>query len=147
VPTVRYNELEEAFAFVSFGPPMDHAAFISLDTGTIYCTSESMPLDEEVPDDLKTSDRYIAIPHKNELDLGKSLVLRFVAQELPDKAEQVGGFFRGKGAYARFKDLLQSLGIVETWYAFEAAAAERALRDWCAEYDIEIVEQSDVPSA
>lgn len=145
--TVRYNDLEEAFGFVSFGPPMDNAAYISLDTGTIYWTSESTPLDEEVPDDLETSDRYIAIPHKNDLDLGTDLVLRFVVQELPDQADRVGGFFRRAGAYARFKDLLESEGLLERWYTFEAEASERALRDWCVENDIQIAEQSDVPSA
>ena len=142
---VRYDELEEAFAFFSSGPPMGNAAYVSLDTGTIYWTSEFAPLDEEVPDDLEISERYISIPHKNDLDLGRYLVLRFVAQALPHQAERVGEFFRHRGAYARVKDLLQSEGLLEKWYDFEAEATERALRDWCAENDIQIVEQNDGP--
>ena len=67
--------------------------------------------------------------------------MRFVTQELPDQADRVGGFFRHKGAYARFKDLLESEGLLEKWYNFEAAASDRALRDWCAENDIQIIEQ------
>jgi hypothetical protein len=43
-----------------------------MDTGAIYWISEPNPLEEEVPDDLETSDRHIAIPHKNDLDLGSS---------------------------------------------------------------------------
>ena len=144
---VKYEELEDAFAFVSFTPPMENAAYISLDTGAIYWTSESNRLDEEVPDDLETSDRYIAIPHKNDLDLGRSLPLRFVAQELPDQAERVAGFFRHKGAYARFKHVLESEGLLEKWYSFEAEASERALRDWCAENAIRLVEKDDGASA
>ena len=88
---VKYDGLETAFAFVSSAPPTENAAYISLDTGTIYWTSEFNPLDEEVPDDLETSDRYIAVPHKNDLDLGRNLALRFVTQELPDQADQSAG--------------------------------------------------------
>jgi hypothetical protein len=147
VVAVKYDDLEMAFAFVSSASPMENAAYISLDTGAIYWTSEFNPLDEEVPDDLETSDRYIAIPHKNDLDLGRPLALRFTAQELPAQADRVGGFFRHKGAYARFKDLVESEGMLEQWYKFEADATERALREWCAENDIQIVEQNDGPSA
>lgn len=31
--------------------------------------------EENLPDDLKTSDRYLAVPHRNDLDLGRRLVL------------------------------------------------------------------------
>lgn len=39
----------------------ENAAYISLDTGTIYWLSDE--LDEETPPDLETSDRYLEIPH------------------------------------------------------------------------------------
>jgi len=61
VVTVSYEDLSAAFDFVSFGAPMEHQAFVALDTGAIYWVSESDSLDEEVPEDLDTSDRYIAI--------------------------------------------------------------------------------------
>ncbi|SOE87845.1 hypothetical protein SAMN05446935_8509 [Burkholderia sp. YR290] len=110
-------------------------------TITPYWTSDfNDAFDEEIPDDLETSDRYLAIPHKNELDLGRSLVLHFVAHELPACYDQVEGFFQRQGAYARFKDLLARKGVLERWYAFEADAVEGALSRWCAENGIEIVE-------
>ena len=81
--TVRYDDLSAAFDFVSFAAPFEHRAFVSLDTGAIYWISETSPIDEEdLPDDLETSDRYIAIPHKNELDLGNNLALRFAEEQL-----------------------------------------------------------------
>ena len=67
---VKYEDLSAAFDFVSFAAPMEHQAYISIDTGNIYWISELNPLEEEVPEDLETSDRYIAIPHKNDLDRG-----------------------------------------------------------------------------
>ena len=135
--TVNYEDLSAAFDFVSFGAPFEHRAFISMDSGAIYWVSESNPLDEEVPDDLETSDRYISIPHKNDLDLGRQLALRFAAEEIPEHHSRIDGFFRHRGAYARFKEFLEDLGRLERWYEFEAESTKRALKDWCAENGIE----------
>jgi hypothetical protein len=138
---VKYDDLSTAFDFVSFAGAMEHRAYVSLDTGTIYWISETNPIEEnELPDDLETSDRYIAIPHKNELDLGNSLALRFVEERLPDRYTDVQAFFRHRGAYARFKGLLAAEGCLEEWYAFEAESTERALRDWCKANEIHVVE-------
>ena len=136
---VKYEDLSAAFDFVSFAAPMEHRAYISIDTGTIYWISELNPLEEEVPEDLETSDRYIAIPHKNDLDLGSDLALRFAAVELTDRYNMVAQFFRHRGAYARFKELLASEGSLDKWYAFEAESTERALRDWCTMNDISVI--------
>lgn len=145
--TVAYEEISSAFDFVASGAPMEHSAYISLDTGQIYWASELASLDEELPDDLDTSDRYLVVPHKTELDLGKNLALRFAAQELPDSYEQVASIFRSKGAYARFKQLLEDNGVLEKWYKFEAEASDKALREWCAANDIQIIEGNAPSSA
>ncbi len=136
---VKFDDLWLAFEFVGSAAPSENNAYISLDTGQIYCTSEPSPLDEEVPDDLETSDRYLLLPHKTELDLGRSLALRFAASELPDCYDRVAGFFHHKGAYRHFKDMLDSQGALTRWYKYEAEATERILRDWCADNDIELI--------
>jgi len=139
--TVKYDDLSAAFDFVSFAAPFEHRAFVSLDTGAIYWVSETSPIDEEdLPADLDTSDRYITVPHKNELDLGNNLALRFVEEMLPDLYADVGSFFRRRGAYARFKELLAAEGSLEMWYAFESEATERALRDWCKANEIHLAD-------
>ena len=138
--TVTYQEISSAFEFVASGAPMEHSAYISLGTGTIYWASELASLDEELPDDLDTSDRYLVVPHKTELGLEKNLALRFAAQELSDSYEQVAGIFRSKGAYGRFKQLLENHGVLDTWYKFEEEACDKALREWCTANDIQIVE-------
>ena len=136
---VKHEDLSAAFDFVSFAAPMEHQAYISIDTGTIYWISELNSLEEEVPEDLETSARYIAVPHKNDLDLGSALALRFAAAELPDRYNMVAQFFRHRGAYARFRELLTSEGSPDKWYAFEAESTERALRDWCTANDISVI--------
>jgi hypothetical protein len=139
--TVKYDDLSMAFDFVSFAGPMEHRAYVSLDTGAIYWISETNPIEEEeLPDDLETSDRYIAIPHKSELDLGHNLVFRFVEERLPGRYTDVQACFRRRGAYARFKELLAAEGCLEEWYAFEAESTDRALREWCIANEIHVTE-------
>jgi hypothetical protein len=146
--TVKYDDLSTAFDFVSFAGPMEHRAYVSLDTGAIYWISETNPIEEdELPDDLETSDRYIAIPHKNELDLGNNLAFRFVEERLPDRYTDVQACFRRRGAYARFKELLEAEGCLEAWYAFEAESTERALREWCNANEIHVAESGGQQSA
>ena len=87
--TVNYDDLSIAFDFVGSAGPMEHRAYVSMDTGAIYWISETNPIEEdELPNDLETSDRYIEIPHKNELDLGNRLALRFVEERLPDRYQK-----------------------------------------------------------
>jgi len=136
---VKYEDLSTAFDFVSFAAPFEHQAYISIDTGTIYWISDASPLEEDIPEDLETSDRYIAIPHKNDLDLGNDLALRFTAAQLPGLYSIVEQFFRHRGAYARFKELLASEACLDRWYAFEAESTEQALRTWCAENEINVM--------
>jgi hypothetical protein len=147
VIAIKYDDLWLAFDFVSSAPPMENNAYIAVDTGVIYWRSEVNPVEKDVPDDLETSDRYITIPHKNDLDLGRSLALRFAAQEIPDRYEQAKDFFRREGAYGRFKQLLEIENVLEKRYKYEAECGQRALREWCAENGIEICQNDGDPSA
>jgi len=135
---VKAEELRMAFDLAG----LESNAYISVDTGRIHWQSDWVDPDEEerLPKDFEESDRYIAVPHKNDLDLGRRLVLAFVSQELPDDYDTVAGFFRRKGAYGRFKDLLHARGALERWYEFEGRATEEALRAWCEENGIQLVD-------
>jgi len=137
--SINFSELRNAFEFVSSGPSSQHSAYICVDTGIIYWTSNVMDLEEQVPDDLETSDRYIQVPHKNDLKLGQGLALSFVNQEIPHEYNFAASLFRKRGAYRRYKELLQSEGLLEKWFAFEANASDMALQDWCKENNIELV--------
>ena len=146
--SVHYSDLLQAFEFVSFGSPYSHSAYISRATGEIFWESELMEEDEELPEDIGDPDKYITLPHKNEFDLGKRLVLRFCAGELSDEDyDKVEDIFTRKGAYARYKNLLESRGLLEAWYKYEEAETEAALREWAEEEGLKIVETADEPPA
>jgi hypothetical protein len=139
--SVSASDLHLAFDFVSAGAPSENCAYICIDTGRIYWTSILVDLEgEDLPEDLGISDRYIAVPHKNDLELGRSLALAFADQELSDDYDTVTGFFRRKGTYRRFKDLLETRGKLEAWYTFEDNATKAALLGWCEENSIQLVE-------
>jgi hypothetical protein len=138
--TVNFTELRNAFEFVSTGSASEQYAYICLESGAIHWVSNLIELEEEVPEDLVTSDRYISVPHKNELKLGQSMALSFIDQTLPDEYNTVASFFRKRGAYRRFKELLQAHGLLEKWVDFESYACDLALVDWCQEQQIQLVD-------
>jgi len=138
--TVLWSKLLDAFEFTSFGVTVDCTAYVDLDTGSLYCVTDDkdLELDEDQPDDLETSDRYLMLPHKNDLDLGKDLVFAFVRQHLPGEFDKVAGFFHARGAYGRFKDLLDRRRALDAWYAFEEQATRNALKEWCDRHNIRL---------
>jgi hypothetical protein len=52
--------------------------------------------------------------------------------------------FNRKGAYARYKDLLEDRDMLEKWYEYESEKQEPALRGWCESNSIEINGQQAV---
>jgi len=136
--SVKYADLLDAFEFVSTGAPSEHSAYISIVTGKIYQVPNTIKPEEKIPEDIETSDQYIDVPHRIDLGVGRDLALAFVARELPADLDAVTDFFRHKGAYSRFKTLLESRGALKKWYAFEESATEKALREWCQECGIEL---------
>ncbi len=134
---MKYSDIEDAFMFVSMSPPHEHYAYLNKETGETYYVS-TLGDSDELPDDLEENEKYISIPHKSDLNLGRNLVFDFISANLPDEYEQVRRIFSRKGAYARFKDLLESKGQLEAWYEFEQKATEEALRGWCKENDISL---------
>jgi len=145
---VNYEDLLAAVDFVSSGVLIENSAYVSLDTGTIHWVSESEPIgEEELPADLETSDRYIAIPHRNDLDLGKRLALQFVERHLPHRYAAAEQIFQRRGAYARFKELLAADAFLDKWYAFENEAIEQALQEWCEVNQLELDRTRNTESA
>lgn len=129
---VRFEEIREAFEFVSAGRGLgEYQAFLCKQSGKIYWHSDLSELDDELPDDIEDDEKYLEIPDKRELDLGKSLALDFARQILPGDLDEVWPMFRRRGAYAGFKRLLARRGVLEQWYDFEEKATVRALREWC----------------
>jgi hypothetical protein len=134
---IRFSDVLDLFELVNFGSQFDHEGYICKASGKTYFHSEFGDNEEELPNDI-TDERYLVIPHKNELNLGINLAFDFIQEYLPKEFEKVRSIFYRKGVYAKFKSLLESSGKIEEWYKFEAKRTEQALREWCAEQDVAI---------
>jgi len=138
IPSViDIEELESAFEFVSSVAPFEHSAFLCRETGAVFLHSDIADMDEELPDDID-SDRYLEIPHQNDLGLGRQLAVGFTEEFLPEEYDKVRQIFSRRGAYARFKDLLERKGMLQQWYEHERRARIEALRQWCRANDIAV---------
>ena len=135
---IQFSDIEDAFTFVSFGAPCEHFAYLNIKTGETYYVSELGDSDEELPEDLYENEDYIEIPHKNELKLGRNLVYDFIGNRLPEEFDKVQRIFQKKGAYSRYKDLLEKKGLLDEWHQFEEVQTEKELRNWCKFKKIEI---------
>ncbi len=127
---IEYRKIEEAYEFVSAGELFAHSALLDTQTGEVLLQTESGELDE-FPADID-QDRYRPLPTRSELQLGRRLVLAFVAAHLPDALDEVRDMFGRKGAYSRFKELLALHNMFDLWYEYEGRETERVLREWCA---------------
>ena len=139
---VSLKDLQEAFEFVSAGGGGDqHQAFLCKQSGKLFWHSELCDDLDILPDDIDDNEKFLQIPDKRELDLGKPLALDFTREFLPGDFDDVRRSISGRTAYAKFKDLLYRRGSLAQWYAFEAKAEERALREWCELNSIEVSDE------
>lgn len=138
---VKFDDLLAAYEWVSSSPD-DGAAFVSRVTGNVHWSSTTMELDDSLPEDIEDGSVYVAVPNKHDLNLGKYLALTFAEERLADSYQTVANNFHQRGAYGRFKDLLERKGLLQTWYDFEAKATEVALRKWAAEEGLSIMAEA-----
>ena len=140
-PSVSLDDLESALQWVSAAGPFENAAYISKTTGQIFYSSSTQDTADELPDDVDDATLFCSVPHKNDLDLGRALAYRYVEARMPQEYRTVQEIFHRRGAYARYKDLLQRSGHLESWYEYERSAIESALLVWAESCGLRVTAQ------
>jgi hypothetical protein len=132
MPTVSLDQLQDAMVWVS-SDFLDNEAYICRQTGNIFWIAGDPGLldEEEIPEDIRDSDRYLPVPDKRDLDLGNQLAFGFTTQYLVQHYDDVRDIFRHRGAYRRFKDFLERKDMLEKWYAYSDEQEAKALGEWC----------------
>ena len=132
---IKFSDIEHAFFYVSSAPMTAKTAILCKETGEIFFASD---YDDEnhIPEEIYFREDCIEIPHRNDLDLGRNLVFEFVEQYMPEDFERVREILRRKGAYGKYKDLLEDRNILQKWYDFENARQTETLREWCEDNEI-----------
>lgn len=132
------NDLEMALEFVSGDPGFGAEAYIDMVSGQIYYVGDGV--DEFVPDDIGNPEKYIAVPTKRDLGLGRDTVLSFATEKLPEDYDRISAYFRHRGAFSKFRSRMEQIGALDKWYAYEQAAIKQSLKDWCDENSVEYIE-------
>lgn len=140
-PKLTFSELEDAHRWAD-GGDLDFAAWICRRSGKLYLQDESggTDLDEPLPEDIDDEARYAQVPDARELNLGTPLVFEFAAQYMPDAYDEVRQIFRKRGAYGRFRALIERNGQLQAWYDFQEQATAKALRDWATENGFDVTD-------
>ncbi len=125
---IKFDDIENAFFFVGMDMKFMHHAILCKETGRIFYTSELGDSDE-LPEDIEDYEKYISIPHRKDLDLGKALVIEFTSKYLPNELDRVYSIFRSRGAYSRYKDLLEKEGLLDDWHKYEDDRQKKALKE------------------
>ena len=141
---LKYQDLEAALAWSSSGGPYENTALVNRHTGEVFFKSMGGYSEHELPDDIDDGTKYVAIPHKNDLDLGRELVFDFIETESPGNVGIVAAYFRKRGAYSKYKNFLERESLLDRWHSFESEATRKALVHWAHENGFTV---TDVPSA
>ena len=141
---IAYTDLEAALDWSSSGGQGENEALICLAhsprPAQVYYRSAHGDAPEPLPDDIDDESLYLAVPHKNELDLGRDLIFRFVETQAPQIESPVKAAFRERGAYSKFKSAVDRAGLLEQWFEFEAAETRAALTEWAQGNGLLVVE-------
>ena len=134
-----FENVLHAFEFVSSAPVDENQAILNLATGEIVCKTGMLD-EEEFPEEVEASDNFVWIPHRDDLDLGRGLVFDFVELHMPQERKTFTRLFRfwRKNPFPEFLALMERLGRLEEWRAFERQETRYALLDWCDDNEIEI---------
>lgn len=136
---LKLGDLELAYMYACddhFG----NSAVINRETGAILLLSELGDGDEPPPD-LDNDDKYLSLPTKFDLDLGNQLVFEFAKHRPELDYEKVRSLFRRKGAYGRFRALLDEADLTSRWHEYQDEQTAAALKEWCKENNIELVRE------
>ena len=137
--SVALEDLEHALFWVPNSPELNAQAFVSRTTGKLFLRGADGPVDDDFPEDIDDGLEYIAVPNRNDLGLGRQLVHRFVEEAAPHLRHHVQEAFRRRGAYARFKALLDDNSLLDAWHDYERAATREALIQWAGEHALPVV--------
>lgn len=140
---VDLDDLEMAMMMVDNPSGDEVSAYVCRTTGRVLVDASAFDGENELPDDVLDATRYVPVPGRRELDLGNRLAFDFASRHMTDAHDEVRAIFSRRGAWARFKDLLERRGNLDNWYDYQSAAERTALREWAEENGLELVSERD----
>jgi hypothetical protein len=134
---ISFRTVRDAFAFVSGAPYGAAAAFIDVETGRVVFHSETGGFDA-LPGDIGNEHKYLPVPHREDLALGRALAVDYVSTHLPDAVGKVDDIFKRSGADVSFKQFLAYRSRLDEWRAFSTDRETTALLKWCRDHRLPV---------
>ena len=86
---------------------------------------------------LENQNDYLPLPDKydfNEYRIIEKFIARVV---IPKQLQMLSQSIQGKGAFRRFKAVLEKLGLVDEWYKYRGQKLREFVEFWCKENKID----------
>lgn len=108
----------------------------SVNKEKIVYFSNSLYNEEEYDED----DDYIDLPDSYEIN--EYRMMENFVYSLPKGKNQtiLYNAIQGRGAFRRFKDKLNEIGMAKTWFDYRDQQYKEIALEWCEENDIEVIE-------
>jgi hypothetical protein len=126
---ISIEDLQLALDWASDTSGTDAMAYVCRSTGRIYMVSTEHE-DPDMPEDIDDEAKYPVVPSRHDLRLGRRLAVH-----------DIYDIFSKRGAYSRFKDMLQQARKLDDWYTFEYQAVVVALREWADVHELTLAER------
>lgn len=128
---ISRDDLHLAVEHMTGGQDYGAAAYVDRQTGAILWAGDGM--EEPLPEDIDNEERYLPVPSKKELGLGRDDALAFTEEHAPQLLDRTEAIFRRAGAFQSFKVLMHDAGLLPQWYAHQDARLREALEEWVEE--------------
>ena len=130
---LNLNTVADEFDMISH----DTRVFYNTKTGEFDYLSDFMHYDGVTDTEKFDEEGWIHAP--NHRDIDEYNIMVSFAEAVPNKrkSELLSDALDGKGAFRRFRDTIDRLGLDDDWYAFKKLAYIEIARQWCEEHGLD----------
>lgn len=89
-------------------------------------------IDEEELEERLDEGRYIAFPDR--MEINEYHMMEAFAY---NRDERLVVAIKGRGAFRRFKDMAENIGLIDDWYEFRDNCYKSRAEDWCRTHNLE----------
>ena len=109
-------------------------AYYDTETGECDFWSEygDNEIDEEELEERLESGRYIPLPDR--MEINEYRMMEAFAYDRDDRLVRV---IQGRGAFRRFKDMAEEIGLLDDWYEFRDNCYRDRAERWCKDHYFE----------
>jgi general stress protein 26 len=100
--------------------------------------------DDDLLEEIEENLDYIAMPTKYDIHEYEIMRSFTYAQKEGKFQDQLFRAIGGKGAFRRFREVVEDFDKLDEWYGYKEASYEQIGREWANRHNIEVVE--DIPS-